>query len=130
MGSTICVRCGATLIPHSYCDICRDVLCFTCSSCSMITDERIHTYCRDITIQSNDNVICLQNPQKSMDQQYFHQIYSHVNAYCIVQKQLNDEIKDSSIKLSASYWESICEFIKLVSKCWNKISNISNSSIT
>jgi hypothetical protein len=129
MGSTLCVRCGAYLIPHSYCDICRDVLCFTCSSCSMITDERIHTYCRDIAIQRNENIIYLQDPQKSnlVDQQYFHQVYSHVNAYCIVQKQLNNEIKDSSIKLSASYWESISESLKIFSKCWNKIFNIGNS---
>jgi len=55
MGSTSCVRCGATLIPHSYCDVCNDVVCFTCSSCSMNTDERIHAYCRNIdTVNSND----------------------------------------------------------------------------
>ena len=126
MGSTICVRCGAPLIPHSYCDICHDVLCFTCSSCSMITDERIHTYCRDIAIQSNDNNLYLQNTKKLMDRQSFHDAYSRINGYYFIQKQLNDEIKDSSIKLSAFYWESISESIKLISKCWNKIFNISN----
>jgi hypothetical protein len=47
MGSTSCVRCGATLVPHLYCDVCDDVICFTCSSCSMNTDERIHAYCRN-----------------------------------------------------------------------------------
>jgi hypothetical protein len=95
----------------------------------MITDERIHNYCRDIAIPSNDNYIHLQNTQKSnlVEQQYFHQVYNHVNTYCIVQKQLNDEIKDSSIKLSASYWESVSESLKIVSKCWNKIFNIGNS---
>jgi hypothetical protein len=50
-------------------------------------------------------------------------VYGHVNAYCIVQKRLNEEIKDSSIKLSASYWESVSESLKLVSKCWNNAKN-------
>ena len=59
MGSTICVRCGSTLIPHSYCDVCHDVLCFTCSSCSMNTDERIHAYCHNTSIQNDDDGIYL-----------------------------------------------------------------------
>jgi hypothetical protein len=29
MGSTVCVSCGETLIPLSYCDVCHEVLCFT-----------------------------------------------------------------------------------------------------
>jgi hypothetical protein len=93
----------------------------------MITDERIHTHCRDIAIQSNNNGVYLQNTQKLIGHQSFHQVYSHVNAYCIMQKQLNNKIKDSSIKLSASYWESISESLKIFSKRWNKIFNIGNS---
>jgi hypothetical protein len=93
----------------------------------MITDERIHTYCRDIVIQSNDNGQYLQNTKKIKDRQSFHNAYSRrVNGYYFIQMQLNDELKDSSMKLSAFYWESISESIKLVSKCWNKILNISN----
>ena len=126
MGSTICVRCGAPLIPNSYCDICHDVLSFACSSCLMFTDERIHTFCRDFVIRSNDNDLYLQNTKKLRDRQSFHDANSRVNGYYFIQKQLNDEIKDNSIKLSAFYWESVSESIKLISKCWNKIFNISN----
>jgi hypothetical protein len=54
MGSTICVRCGATLVPYWYCEICHDVLCFICSLCAKFTDERIHTHCHNTEIQ-NDN---------------------------------------------------------------------------
>jgi hypothetical protein len=50
MGSTLCVRCGAILIPSSYCEVCDNVLCFKCSSCSMITDERIHAFCQNADI--------------------------------------------------------------------------------
>lgn len=66
MGSTICVRCGANLIPRSYCDVCHDVLCFTCSSCSMNTDERIHTNCRDVG-GVYKNSIYLHDTQKLME---------------------------------------------------------------
>jgi hypothetical protein len=55
MGSTVCVRCGATLIPHSYCDVCQDVLCFVGSSCLMFTDDRIHAYCHDASNIHNRN---------------------------------------------------------------------------
>lgn len=51
MGSTVCVSCSATLLPHSYCDVCGKVLLFACSSCSLHTDERIHTYCRNAGIE-------------------------------------------------------------------------------
>ena len=56
MGSTACVRCGANLVPYSYCDLCHDVLCFTCSSCSMNTIERIHEYCNQTSIDNNNNI--------------------------------------------------------------------------
>jgi hypothetical protein len=92
----------------------------------MITDERIHIYCRDIVIQSNDNGLHLQNAKKLIDRQSFHDVTGRLNGYYFIQKQLNDEIKDSSIKFSAFYWENISESIKLISKCWNKIFNISN----
>ena len=131
MGSTVCVRCGATLIPHSYCDLCHDVLCFTCSSCSMNTDERIHVYCHNTSIQNNDDGIYLQDTQKLMEEPRSNQLLlynNHINTQYYIQNQLNDEIKYNSIKLSTSYWDSIFESIKLVNKYWSKIFNIGNSN--
>ena len=121
MGSTVCVRCGATLIPHSYCDVCQDVLRFVCSSCSMYTDERIHTYCRSTRIQNNYDVRKLvQIPNSS-------QIVLN-DRYSYIQNQLSDEIKYNSINLLTSCWNSIFESIKLVNRYWRRIFNIGNSS--
>ena len=121
MGSTVCVRCGATLIPHSYCDVCQDVIRFVCSSCSMYTDERIHTYCRSTRIQNNYDIRKLvQIPNSS-------QIVLN-DRYSYIQNQLSDEIKYNSLNLLTSYWDSIFESIKLVNRYWRRIFNIGNSS--
>jgi hypothetical protein len=121
MGSTVCVRCGATLIPHSYCDVCQDVLRFVCSSCLMYTDERIHTYCRSTRIQNNYDIRKLvQIPNSS-------QIVLN-DRYSYIQNQLSDEIKYNSLNLLTSYWDSIFESIKLVNRYWGRIFNIGNSS--
>jgi hypothetical protein len=120
MGSTVCVRCGATLIPHSYCDVCQDVLRFICSSCSMYTDERIHTYCRSTRIKNNHDIRKLvQLPNSS-------QIVLN-DRYHYIQNQLNDEIEYNSINLSTSFLDIIFESIKLGNRYWIGIFNISNS---
>jgi hypothetical protein len=131
MGSTACVRCGATLIPHLYCDVCHDVLCFTCSSCSMNTVERIHAYCHNASTPSYDDDIYLQDTQKLIEEPISSQLAinnNYINTHYHIQNQLNDKIKDSSIELSTSYWNSIFKSIKLVNRYWSKIFNISNSS--
>jgi hypothetical protein len=131
MGSTVCVRCGATLIPHSYCDLCHDVLCFTCSSCSMNTDERIHVYCHNTSIQNDDDGIYLQDTQKLMEEPRSNQLLlynNQINTQYYIQNQLNDEIKYNSISISTSYWDSIFESIRLVNRYWMRVFNIGNSS--
>ncbi len=122
MGSTVCVRCGATLIPHSYCDICQDVLRFVCSSCSMSTDERIHTHRRSASTQNNNDIRKLVHIPNSS------QIALNDDCYGYIQNQLSDEIKYNSINLSVSYWDSIFESIKLVNRYWRRIFYIGNSS--
>jgi hypothetical protein len=121
VGSTVCVRCGAFLIPNSYCDVCQDVLRFICSSCSMYTDERIHAHCRNACIQNNNDMQKLvQIPNSS-------QIVLN-DRYGYIQNHLSDEIKYNSINLLTSYWDSIFESIKLVNRYWSRIFNIGNSS--
>jgi predicted amidophosphoribosyltransferase len=119
LGSTICVRCGGSLIPHSYCNACQDVLNFTCSSCSMNTDERVHAYCRNPDTVNNDLLL---EKQKLMPRPIIKDDY-YVNTHYI-QNQLNDVIKSSSINLSTSYWNNVFESIKLINRFWNKIFNI------
>lgn len=129
MGSTICVRCGANLIPYSYCDICNDILCFTCSSCSMRTDERIHAYCRSTSIIIDNNDVHSQDLRQIIDNSNSYQLVigdKHVNANLYLNNQLNDKIKDSSIQLLTSYWSNIFESTKLINRYWTKIFNISN----
>jgi hypothetical protein len=126
MGSTSCVRCGATLIAHSYCNVCEEVVCFTCSSCSMNTDERIHAYCRNNAAYSEDTQTQIAETKSSeliMDGY-------NVNFNHYKQNQLNDELKYSLIKLSTSYWFNLFECIKLVNRYWRKISNLGINSIT
>lgn len=132
MGSTLSVRCDAILIPRSYCDVCDDVVCFMCSSCSMITDERIHSYCQNANIvngHTNRNqdlqevLIEPNSPQITMNNGY-------LNNYYNLQKQLNDELKHNSIRLSSSFWFNIFESIKLINRYWTKIFNIGDTAST
>jgi hypothetical protein len=122
MGSTVCVRCGAILVPHLFCSICRDVLCFTCSSCFTKTDERIHIYCQDIDTINNNNLYLL-DTYKLIKESESSQV--NINGYIKTQKQLNDDLKLSSINLSSSYLNLIFDFIKTYNKYWTKILSIS-----
>ena len=78
---------------HLYCDVCHRVLYFTCSSCSMNTDERIHVYCRNTDTVNNDGTFLygvkklVEKPNSSliMDNNY-------VNTQRYIQNQINDEI--------------------------------------
>lgn len=129
MGSTVCVRCGETLIPHSYCNVCRDVLCFTCSSCSMITDERIHSYCSNACILNGNCNNNNNNKQQLLDELNYPPLVAnsdYTNTYYYLQNQFNDKLKYSSIKLSASYWSNIFESYKLMNRYWTNVLNISN----
>ena len=124
MGSTACVKCGAPLMPHSYCNVCQGVLGFICSSCSSYTDERIHTHCRDDGIQNSNNTQVTQIPNSS-------QIVLD-DRYDYMQKHLSDEIKFNSINFMTSNWNNMFESIKLINQYWRGIFNIGNpsSSIT
>ena len=114
MGSTACVRCGANLMPRSYCNVCHEVLYFTCSCCSMNTDERIHAYCRDL--DTVNNIVISDN---KWTQRPTIDVY-----YINTQDQLNEEIKYNSINISTSYWNNIFESIKLINRYWSKMFSI------
>ena len=57
----MCVRCGSDLVPFSYCKVCNQVIRFVCSSCNMISDERFHLYCKEV---SKDDVKLLQSKKE------------------------------------------------------------------
>ena len=49
MSSTSCVRCGNDLVSFSFCKVCNQVIRLVCSSCNMISDERFHLYCKEVS---------------------------------------------------------------------------------
>lgn len=113
-------------MPHSFCNVCHEVLYFTCSSCFMNTDARIHAYCRNPDTVNDINIDIyledkqMQRPESSqliMDEDHYH-----------IQNQLNDEIKYNSINISTSYWNNMFESIKLINRYWSKIFNIGINS--
>ena len=61
MSSTSCVRCGSDLVPFSFCKVCNQVVRFVCSSCNMISDERYHLYCKEV---SKNDVKLLQSKKE------------------------------------------------------------------
>jgi hypothetical protein len=89
----------------------------------MNTDERIHAYCRNASIQNNNDM------RKLMQIQNSSQIVLN-DRYSYIQNHLRDEIKYNSINISISYWDSIFESIKLVNRYWRKIFNIGNSNFS
>jgi hypothetical protein len=117
---------------HLYCDVCHRVLYFTCSSCSMNTDERIHVYCRNTDTVNYDGTF-LQGVKKLVEKPNSSHLImdkNYVNTQRYIQNQINDEIKCNSINLSTSYWNNVFESIKMVNSYWTKIFsiNINNSS--
>ena len=122
VGSTICVRCGAGLIPHSYCDVCYGVLCFTCSSCYLNTDERIHFYCRNIDDPK------LNDKQKLMYESIMNKL--HVNNHYYIQYQLNDVTRNNLISLLTAHWDNIFKSIKIVNRYWSELFKIGINGFT
>ena len=47
MAQTLCIKCGSELKPSSYCELCKQPLIFTCTSCDYITEEKVHADCRN-----------------------------------------------------------------------------------
>ena len=50
MAQTLCIKCGSKLKASSYCQLCQQALIFTCTSCDYITEEKVHTDCRNAEI--------------------------------------------------------------------------------
>ena len=50
MAQTLCIKCGSELKVSSYCQLCREPLIFACTSCDYITEEKVHTDCRNAEV--------------------------------------------------------------------------------
>ena len=50
MTQMLCIKCGSDLKASSYCHLCQQPLIFTCTSCNYITEEKVHTDCRNAQV--------------------------------------------------------------------------------
>jgi hypothetical protein len=50
MAQTLCIKCGSELKVSSYCQLCQEPLIFSCTSCDYITEEKVHTDCRNAEV--------------------------------------------------------------------------------
>jgi hypothetical protein len=50
MAQTLCIKCGSELKVSSYCQLCKEPLIFACTSCDYITEEKVHTDCRNAEV--------------------------------------------------------------------------------
>ena len=50
MAQTLCIKCGSELKVSSYCQLCREPLIFACTSCEYITEEKVHSDCRNTEV--------------------------------------------------------------------------------
>src|SRR5512133_1233528 len=50
MAQTLCIKCGSELKVSSYCHLCQEPLIFACTSCNYITEEKVHTDCRNAEV--------------------------------------------------------------------------------
>jgi hypothetical protein len=74
LGSTICIKCGSSIAPFSYCELCKEPLNFKCSSCGFVTEVKVHVDCvnanslvtEDKSIDKNDSQNIAAKPQDPM----------------------------------------------------------------
>ena len=57
----MCKMSNIISLPFSYCKVCNQVIRFVCSSCNMISDERFHLYCKEV---SKNDVKLLQSKKE------------------------------------------------------------------
>ena len=50
MAQTLCIKCGSDLKVSSYCNLCQEPLIFACTSCGYITEEKVHSDCRNAEV--------------------------------------------------------------------------------
>ncbi len=117
MSSTSCVRCGSDLVPFSYCKVCNQVVRFVCSSCNMISDERYHLYCKEVS----KNIVNQLQPKKERvrGQVLINTVESSMIQRNKVGLEKHENSDDNAISLSSNRWNdylvsSFSSFVKSV----------------
>ncbi len=56
MAQTLCIKCGSDLKVSSDCNFCQEPLIFACTSCDYVTEEKVHTDCRNAKVLAKTEV--------------------------------------------------------------------------
>jgi len=117
MSSTLCVRCGSDLVPFSYCKVCNQIVRFVCSSCNMISDERYHLYCKEVS----KNIVNQLQPKKERvrGQVLINTVESNMFQRNKVGLEKHENGDNDAISLSSNRWNdylisSFSSFVKSV----------------
>jgi hypothetical protein len=62
MSQTLCIKCGSELKVSSCCQLCQQPLIFACASCDYITDEKVHTDCKNAEVLSKTTLAKEEGP--------------------------------------------------------------------
>ncbi|HKG30348.1 MAG TPA: hypothetical protein VKA91_03675 [Nitrososphaeraceae archaeon] len=57
MAQTLCIKCGSELKVSSSCQLCQEPLTFACTLCEYITEEKVHTDCRNAEVLAKTAVV-------------------------------------------------------------------------
>src|SRR5690242_6620684 len=62
MSQALCIRCGSEIKPSSLCELCKEPLIFTCTSCNYVTEEKVHSDCRNASELTKTSVVAEETP--------------------------------------------------------------------
>lgn len=143
MGSTNCIKCGSSIDPFSYCELCAEPLNFKCSSCGFVTETKVHVDCVNAnslvteeskSMDKNDSKNIAAKPQGPMKSDTtssnksspMHENYPSYADSDIIKKtwnsftRLNADAFMLSSRLSSLYYEQFLQYEKVWSNYWTE----------
>jgi hypothetical protein len=122
MGSTICIKCGSSIDPFSYCELCKEPLNFKCSSCGFVTEEKVHADCMNANSlvtenESIDKSDSLNSAAKSQDPMQRDTELSNKSSAIHDVKAIDMEIFDSESYPSDT-------ILDIIGKSWNSFASL------
>lgn len=143
MGSTNCIKCGSSIDPLSYCELCEEPLNFKCSACGFVTEMKVHVDCvnanslltdeskstdrnnsRNIAAKSQD--LTQSDTTLSNKSSPIHENYPSYTDSDIIKKawnsftKLNADVFLLSSRLSSLYYEEFLQYEKVWSNYWTE----------
>lgn len=134
MGSTICIKCGSSIDPFSYCELCKEPLNFKCSSCGFVTEVKVHVDCvnanslvtADESINKDDSQNITANPQDPMQRDT---ALSNKSSSAQVVKALDSETSNVKDILHSEHYPSYT-VSDIIGKSWYSFARLSADIIS